>query len=471
MLLFICSCSISENNLDDSALTGKLVVSVKNWKDADFENVYEIGPGKQYATPNDFPWESVNASTLIKIHYRKNPYKSKWVITARGSKTRPVVVLGIPDNNGNLPVISGKDATTRTELNFWNEDRAVIKLGGSSKPAGSPTWVYIQALDIRSGRKPFKFTNCKGNKSAYIDNASSIFIESGENIFINNCIIHDSNNGLFASSATKNIRIAGNYIYDNGKEGSYYQHNVYTESNGIIFEYNYFGSLRENCGGNNLKDRSCGTVIRYNWIKNGNYQLDLVDSSHSNIYNNAFYKKTYVYGNILIESENQGNTKIVHYGGDSSKKAQYRNGNLYFYNNTVISTRKGSTGLMGLSNDNCFAYIYNNIFYCTKGNGALSILEKNGSAIFKGNWIQANWKKISYSGGGGSFNASNNVEESDPRFTDFANEDFTLKRDSSALNKAQVLGNWASSYEVKNEYKKHQQIVERPSTNNLGAFE
>ena len=59
--------------------------------------------------------------------------------------------------------------------------------------------------------------------------------------------------------------------------------------------------------------------------------------------NDPGYRKTFVYGNILIEPEGAGNSQIVHYGGDSGDASIYRKGTLYSYNNTVVSTRTGNT--------------------------------------------------------------------------------------------------------------------------------
>ena len=101
---------------------------------------------------------------------------------------------------------------------------------------------------------------------------------------IRNCILRDSGNGLFIGAndgQTQDILIEGNWIYDNGIEGSIYQHNTYTAAIGITYQYNHMGRLREDCGGNNLKDRSAGLVVRYNWIEDGNRQLDLVDAEDS----------------------------------------------------------------------------------------------------------------------------------------------------------------------------------------------
>ena len=51
------------------------------------------------------------------------------------------------------------------------------------------------------------------------------------------------------------------------------------------------------------------------------------------------YRETFVYGNVLIEFDGEGNRQMIHYGGDSGREERYRNGTLYFYHNTVVSTR------------------------------------------------------------------------------------------------------------------------------------
>ena len=73
-----------------------------------------------------------------------------------------------------------------------------------------------------------------------------------------NCALHDCGNGFFASSQSSDVIVEGCQIYDNGIEGSIYEHNNYTEARGIIFQFNHFGPLRTGCPGNNLKDRSAG---------------------------------------------------------------------------------------------------------------------------------------------------------------------------------------------------------------------
>ena len=112
-----------------------------------------------------------------------------------------------------------------------------------------------------------------------------------------------------------------------------------------------------------------GLIVRNNWIESGNRQLDLVDAEDSQtLVNHPNYHTTYVYGNILIEPDNAGNSQIMHYGGDSGTTADYRKGELYFYNNTVISTRSGNTTLVRLSTEDETCKAFNNIIYTNRIN-------------------------------------------------------------------------------------------------------
>lgn len=129
-------------------------------------------------------------------------------------------------------------------------------------------------MDIQNGYPTNSFTDRRGNTQNYANNAAAIHLEEGNHISIKGCNLHLCGNGIFSGHFTRNVLISGNHIYDNGVIGRYYEHNTYTESLGITYEYNHFGPLRTGCIGNNLKDRSAGTVIRYNWIESGNRQLD-----------------------------------------------------------------------------------------------------------------------------------------------------------------------------------------------------
>jgi hypothetical protein len=446
------------------------------WDPADFTHVYEVGPGRPYADPNEVPWESLAPSSLVRIYYRDTPYQDKWVINVSATADAPVVVLGVADA-GRRPVITGEDATTRQALDYWNEERSVIKIGGSSLPdnAAGPAYIYVQGLDIRCARPDFNFTDDSGQPGTYSENAAAIHVEAGDAIFIQDCILHEAGNGLFSGSASSRLTISGNFIHGNGIAGSIYHHNSYTESQGIIFQFNHYGPLGDGCLGNNLKDRSSGTVIRYNWIESGNRQLDLVETDYDFIANDPSYDATFVYGNVLIEPEDAGNSQILHYGGDGGDEIMYRRGTLYFYHNTVVSTRSGNTTLVRLSTTEVQAQVFDNILFVSATGDRLAITSGNGQTALFGNWLPAGWQ-VTHEGAlepGAAVTDEGNVEGDAPGFVDAAAQDFRLVQDAEARDAAATPPVAAGDHPVAYQYVKHQQYETRPTDGaaDIGAME
>jgi hypothetical protein len=432
---------------------------------------YRVGPGQPLSEVENVPWESLEPGDRVLIHARPEPYRAKWVIARRGTADAPITITGVADAAGTLPVIDGRDAVTRRELHFWGEERGVIKIGGANRPADvMPAHIVIENLDIRSGRQPFTFEGRSG-KTAYLKNAASIFIEKGEHITLRGCQLRDSGNGLFSSPNTKNIIVERCWIYDNGAEGSIYEHNNYTNSDGITFEFNHFGPLREGCPGNNLKDRSSGMVVRYNWIEGGNRCLDLVDATHAD---SDAYSNTYVYGNVLVKPDDRGNNQVVHYGGDSDNTEQYRKGTLHFFHNTVVSSRSGTTVLFRLSTADESVECRNNIFYVSAPGRQLAILAAEGRAELFRNWIKPGWR-VSHGGQAGQVEARERlIEGDDPGFVDTEDRDYRLAEGSSAAHAAEPLPAQVNEkHPVDLQYVPHRgQSPRSPEKSlSLGAFE
>jgi len=297
-------------------------------------------------------------------------------------------------------------------------------------------------------------------------------VEKGDHITVRNCVLEDNGNGLFVAAATSDMTIEGNYIFGNGNVGSIYEHNTYTAARGILYQFNRFGPLCSGCGGNNLKDRSSGTLIRNNWIEGGNRQMDLVDAEDSmDLVNDPGYLQTFVYGNILIEPDD-GNSQIVHFGGDSGATTIYR-GTLYFWNNTVVSTRAGNTTLLRLSTNSQTAEVWNNIVYVTAAGNRLALSDSAGTLRYGGNLFKPGVVNSFSTLTGTVTNLGGNLSATSPGFVDLAGQDFNLAAASAARNAAATLPGATAAYPLDHEYLKHQAQVPRIADAgvDMGAFE
>jgi hypothetical protein len=444
-----------------------------------YSSDYHVGENEVLATISEVPWAILQAGDRVYIHWKNTSYKEKWVINRQGTVDNRIEIIGVNGPNGEQAVIDGEDALTVENVNFWNESRGVIKIGGSNTPAdGLPSYITIENLEIKSGRPAYQFTNDNGGIENYSSNAAAIYVEKAANLIIRNCTLHDSGNGLFIGAnggQTENILIENNYIYNNGIVGSFYEHNSYTAAIDITFQFNHYGPLREGAGGNNLKDRSAGLVVRYNWIEDGNRQLDLVDAEDSEVLvNHPLYAETHVYGNVLIESEGEGNSQMLHYGGDSGTLEGYRKGDLYFFNNTVISTRSANTTLIRLSTNDETAHVFNNVIYNSVPGSSMAMIGGNGTFNMNNNWVKSGWQDCFCTPSGSVIDLGNNLIGTDPLFENFDDQNFNLQEISPLINQGNSI--WTDllpEHNIVFEYVKHQDSNPRIliDSMDIGAYE
>ncbi|MBX3438581.1 MAG: right-handed parallel beta-helix repeat-containing protein [Planctomycetaceae bacterium] len=436
---------------------------------------YHAGPGQQLESPFEVPWHALQAGDVVFIHWREQAYRYKWVMAGRGTAEQPIIVRGVPGPEGQLPRIDGEQAVTPPPLNFWSEERAVIKIGGARIPeADDPAHIVIENLEIRGAHPDYWFFG-RGGLQTYSDAASAIYVESGSHITIRNCVLRNCANGFFSAHESSEVLLEGCELRNNGVRGSISQHNSYTASRGMTYQFNRFESLGAGCLGNNLKDRSAGLVVRYNWIEGGNRQLDLVEGDDSEaIRRDPRYRRTFVYGNVLIEPEDAGNNQIVHYGGDNGDESLYRKGTLYLLHNTVVSQRSGPTTLVRLSTNDETAVISGNILYSTAAGARLAILDESGKAQLARNWIHRGWVNSHEDAFQGRVDAHDNLEGESPALTDAGQFDFRPAPDSPCIDAGPSL-KLADGYELSLEWEfaaprgARRRTIDGPL--DLGAFE
>jgi hypothetical protein len=363
---------------------------------------YHVGPGQAYPTLESVPWESLGAGDTVRIEYNNGvPYTGKMFISAQGTAAAPVRVCGIRGPAGQRPEIDGRNAVTRSTLQneYGNtyfdptlgvttqdlmQARGIIMINyryaTQSWGVDVPKYIQIDGLALRHAHPSYTFTNALGQKLAYRDFSAGIWIHRGQNITVADNEISDCVMGVFSRSVdspgnvevTSNIRLSGNYFWGHGIVGQDLQHSTYTESVGLVSEFNRYGPLRAGALGHSIKDRSVGTVVRYNLIEGGGHAIDLVEAEDFPLTAtaNPAYRSTFVYGNLIVRNGSLGSA--IHYGGDHFGSAAgltwgepiFRQGTLYFYNNSMhVTGLAGSKSwLFQLSTTLETAEVFNNVF-------------------------------------------------------------------------------------------------------------
>jgi parallel beta-helix repeat protein len=365
------------------------------------------------------PLESLMAGDTVRIFWRDKPYREKLMISGKGTANSPIRVCGVPGPAGQLPVIDGQDATTRPQLEFpydGHQVRGLVIIGHAhGAPWGdTPSYIVLEGLEVRNAAPPYTFTDRSGKTAAYSAIATGIFVERANHVTIRGCTVTANNNGIFVGTGTdettmtRDVLIEHNYVHDNGSLADYYEHNVYNEASGVVYQYNRFGPPRGGKAGvlgTNIKERSAGVVIRYNWIEDGAHILDIVDAQEARDVTRPMpsFHATYVYGNVIIRGTTPSGT-MIHYGGDSGTLGDYRKGTLFFYNNTVI-VRNDSypaytrTGVFELTTNDEQLDSRDNVYFSTavpdelRAVGLLGSRDNvsSGVATFAGDWVKRGW--------------------------------------------------------------------------------
>lgn len=377
-------------------------------------NDYEVGPGKKYERIVDVPWESLGPGDAVRIHPKPGGYHEKILLSQAGSAERPLVVCGVPGPSGELPVIDGENAISRPAASIDytygpQQDRGlfIVTLDTKDRYGFKPHHVLIANLELKHAHPDYTFKGSAGDDRRYLDNAAGLYIERAEDVIVRGCVIDDNANGFFLASGgdeatlSRRVSFERNYVHGNGTTGAKFDrhHNIYAEAIGMIFQYNRVGPLRPGAGGSALKDRSAGTIVRYNWIEGGSRSLDLVEAEESwaNQKDVPEHNDAWVYGNVILAGP-EGASNVVHFGGDNGFEDTYRNGTLYFYGNSVViradQTKRWRTSLFELATNRQTVDARNNVVFVTsETDGAeptsFTLMNQYGTGLFDRNLMSA----------------------------------------------------------------------------------
>lgn len=472
-------------------------------------NYYDVGVDKAYTALGQLPWSQLKGCDTVRIYAKPNnqPYHEMILVSA-GTNLAPTApnkfmrVIGVPDPvTGARPIIDGapdaqgklatqletlpgQAARTLQYHDNASTTRALYKLGlvmvgpqaGYNYNNGPAGYIGIENLDIRNSTYGNSFSDAQGKKTdSYAAFGSCLFVEAAAHLVVKNNVMHNCGNGLFINSKnstllelSQDVLIEANTFYNNGNApvanvtNGYSEHNSYTEARDIIFQYNYFGDVRPGAFGDCLKDRSSGLIVRYNTFASScGLQLHLMDSTGGNalIYGEPNYASTYVYGNLFDVTPGSNNTNLVNYGGDSGLTANYRQGTLFFYNNTMVVRGDATHGIypetlmFNLGMPNAVADVRNNLFYAlpvtpgAPGKVQAMALGK-GTVNMTNNWVSPNAAQYwvghltgaVVNGWNTNLGANNN-----PILANVAQHDYRPALGSPLINAGNGLGNLTSN--------------------------
>ncbi|MFA5963388.1 MAG: hypothetical protein WC804_05175 [Sphingomonas sp.] len=403
---------------------------------------YDVGPGKPYTALSQLPWSTLKGCDTVRIYPKANyAAYNEMILVSGGTDLAPTApnrflrILGMPDQvTGILPIIDGTDATQLETLPGQAPRMLRYHDNGSSSPIlhklglvmvgpqqgygyhnGPAGYISIENLELRNARYDQPYTSgFTGLTDKYHSFATCLYVEAAAHLVVKGNILHGCSNGLFINSKngaleelSQDILIENNLFYNNGNApvagvtGGSSEHHSYTEARDITFQYNYFGPVAPGAYGDCIKDRSSGLVVRYNsFASNCGLKLNLEDPTGGQtlISGDSGYATTYVYGNLIDIPASYTNTQLVLYGGDSGQTGAYRQGTLYFYNNTMVVAGDGANAypdalLFFLMQPSARAEVWNNVFYAApatpghQGKAMAMAYAGAGAVNLSNNWM------------------------------------------------------------------------------------
>ncbi|MEE9438177.1 MAG: T9SS type A sorting domain-containing protein [Saprospiraceae bacterium] len=467
-----------------------------------FSIEYNVGPGQTYTEVGEAPWISLQAGDIINIHWRSTPYPTKVFMRAQGTADNPVIIRGIPNSAGELPILTGENAVTDPQFTsdhfdpVWTETLSmflIFRAQTDNYNTYKPKHITFEYLELTGVKPEHTFTDQFGQIRNYNIFGTAINAIVCENLTVRKCKIHHNSQGIFTNTngnegqISRNLLIEYNEIGENGNVGDDRHHNIYAQSAGTIIQYNKITPLIPGALGSSLKDRSSGTIVRYNWIEASSRVLDLVETEdgYDILSNEPDNDNVFIYGNIIINDITTLplSSSMIHFGHDNSPGSAKR-GTMHFFNNTVYikgdQTDYWYVNLFDIVDDDNVSTteasidMYNNIVH-KDGTTNLRLMRDGGAVtLYENNWLQDDYAELGYEASAIVTYDTDPILGTDPGFENVAILDFALSETSSCIDIAGPIPSSLDLYPLDEEYILHANSAPRVAIGgalDLGAIE
>ena len=371
---------------------------------------YLVGPNRKFQKPQDvIPMLQPGDTLALDGGYE---YPAVLHIlqdygAANGTEEAPITVKGVPDENGNLPVLVSNGALRVIDINtsWWVLENLEVR--GNAAEIAELRGITQQALQER-------WINGRG-----------IFLSNPSNLVIRGCEVYGSYHGIQGES--QNLLIEYCDVWGNGLD--VYGHNIYLMSNPdsvARIQYNY---IHDTISGSSagLKTRYGRNEVYNNYFENCGRAFEGIQ-----IDNNASGRDSDFVGNVIVNCRQNILT-----GSDDNNQGSH--GRYRIANNTIINTASTSNvqivRTVGYLES---VEMYNNLIYVTGSTASLWNYENEN---LDGRWIAGEPRFVGANNWISNIRTVNNIPDglvntmrgSDPGFMDFDNGDFRLKRASELI--------------------------------------
>lgn len=405
---------------------------------------FHVGPGQDYPSPTDVPWQLVGAGSEVFIHYAPAGYHAKLLLSNRGTAAQPIRVIGVPGPNGERPILDGANAVSTTSVTYaaytFTEDQSLIAVErDNAKPSDfKPGYIEIHGLELRNAHPDYTYVRQAGGNDDYSTFTGAIYVSGADHVKIRDCVIHHCAQGVVTSAGGSNeaglvrdLVIDGCRFYAMGKAGAYYGSNLNTQAVGLTVQFSRLEPLLSGTNVANVRDCSAGFVARCCWVEGGGSQLDLAEPSSSVplLTGDPTFARADVVGCVL-RNVDSGSGNIVHFGGTEVAGTRV----LHFQHNTVFAQGGYSRSVLDLRAADESALVTNNVFRAV-GITEFRILNGAGAASFGKNLVSPGYFTLP----GTATGVGNLVTAASAGFVDESNADYRPQTGSGLIDTAVAL--------------------------------
>lgn len=266
----------------------------------------EVGSGQTFPDFTTLNLRTWVAGTIVRVH--PGTYVNSTTIQGNGTPTAPLMICGMADGSGNLPIMEGTNATENpADAGMFVDGIGAFKIvftnsfdnTGYALGSTGPDYLSITGFQIQNYNNGLPYTSAAGVSGTY-SAAAGVYSRSGQHLDIEGNYFNNTSWGVILNNNTSEgtyrafsdyQQLIGNHCNNYSFPGSFSTHCGYLQGNHPLVE----GNLVENPKldnttnpatidqGDAFKIRGGESIVRYNLMRGlwGGYAVEYNDNEDS----------------------------------------------------------------------------------------------------------------------------------------------------------------------------------------------